>query len=812
MAKVSKSKSSSLKCAAKARSKRGRHCQWTEAMMASAVAAVRDQGMSQRAACKAFNVPRCTLQMRLVGKTEEGTKPGRPTMLSQEQEQKLVNYACNRAAMGIGFSRPQFMKYAGNLAHKHKVYFKRGQPSKRWWRAMKNRHEQLKLRQPEGTAAVRHQCMDMYKVSRYFEAVKKTLDDCSLQYKPENIWNMDETGVQFDYKPGKVVAAKGVKYLHSRTSGNRETITIICAINAAGKSLPPHLIVKGQTRRSLNSLQTENAPEGTTWSWSDSGWTKQGIALLWFKNSFLPYIGEERPQILIVDGHDSHNFIELIDVAVENNVHIIELPAHTSHWLQPCDRTVFGPFKNAYRKACADLTTLFPGSVVSKSNFCGLLKKAWEEAVTPSNIVSGFRACGIFPFNARAIPSEAYFPNSLYAERESVDTDVAVINAVSTVVAPNIASTQVQQSQLLQCSSAPLSHPTTNTGTAEVAGPSSSTHDSQVISATPELALVLMESSLSAEQLECFNFCFGKGYDLVKDDLFMTWKTLKQLSATTVADLLNDMSSLPLQTDADVSVTSESVLPQLDVSVTDLLVDNLDNLNQIEQSSAQQDTTAAAAVIPELCIEQTQLKEELLPTDRDDIAGSLSVNSLPAAIDHKQFPFCNSSHPGDSDSDVLPYPAQICRKSKNHTKKKYFILTSKEARAAKLQEIQNKLNREASKKAKAEASIRKRQEKIEKVNTKPKNKKPAKRQNKDTAASKVKTTRQKPSKQNDRKQNENQDTTDTVPCSVCYIRFCDDTSGRKWIQCQECDLWYHNECQGLDETGIATFICIQCDE
>jgi len=275
--------------------------------------------------------------------------------------------------------------------------------------------------------------MDSHKVSKYFEVLKTVMDDCSLQCKPQNIWNMDRTGVQLDYTPGKVVAGKGAKYLHSCTSGNRETITVTCAVNAVGKCLSPHVIVKGQTKRYLHSLQTENAPEGTTWSWSDSGWTKQGIALLWFKNSFLPNVGKERPQILVLDGHDSHNFIELIDAAIENNVHIIELPAHTSHWLQPCDRTVFGPFKNAYRKACEELCSSFPGSVVSKKTFCGLLKKAWEEAVTPSNTISGFRACGVYPFDPSAIPQEAFIPNSLYVHDDgekalgSVDSMMAAV-------------------------------------------------------------------------------------------------------------------------------------------------------------------------------------------------------------------------------------------------------------------------------------------------------------------------------------------------------------------------------------------------
>ena len=56
------------------RSKRGQHCQWTEASMAATIQAVRDQHVSQRQACKTFCVPRCTLQSRVSGKVDIGAK------------------------------------------------------------------------------------------------------------------------------------------------------------------------------------------------------------------------------------------------------------------------------------------------------------------------------------------------------------------------------------------------------------------------------------------------------------------------------------------------------------------------------------------------------------------------------------------------------------------------------------------------------------------------------------------------------------------------------------------------------------------
>ena len=66
---------------------------------------------------------------------------------------------------------------------------------------------------------------------------------------------MDETGMQFDYRPGKIIAKKGVKYLHSRTLGNRDRITVTACVSSMGNSLPPHFKVKGKTNRSLYSLK-----------------------------------------------------------------------------------------------------------------------------------------------------------------------------------------------------------------------------------------------------------------------------------------------------------------------------------------------------------------------------------------------------------------------------------------------------------------------------------------------------------------------------------------------------------------------------
>lgn len=54
---------------------------------------------------------------------------------------------------------------------------------------------------------------------------------------------------------------------------------------------------------------------------------------------------------------------------------------------------------------------------------------------------------------------------------------------------------------------------------------------------------------------------------------------------------------------------------------------------------------------------------------------------------------------------------------------------------------------------------------------------------------------------------------DTVPSGVCRMRCCGDKYKRKWIQSQQCLVWFHYDCQGLDDKArkpVRSFICVSC--
>ena len=72
--------------------------------MNAALLEIHDGDIGIRAAAKKYEIPRGTLQDRIHNRVQNGARIGRPTQLCIEDEQKLIDFAGNRAALGIGLS------------------------------------------------------------------------------------------------------------------------------------------------------------------------------------------------------------------------------------------------------------------------------------------------------------------------------------------------------------------------------------------------------------------------------------------------------------------------------------------------------------------------------------------------------------------------------------------------------------------------------------------------------------------------------------------------------------------------------------
>ena len=176
---------------------------------------------------------------------------------------------------------------------------------------------------------------------------------------------MDETGVPLDPKSPKVIARKGAKKIHCRTSGQKAQITVIGCGSATGQALPPFIIFAA---KQLSPSWIKEEIPGTRY---DKGW----------KNHFLPNVVSRRPLLLLLVGHSSHFEPATIEFAKENDVIIFVLPPHTTHECQPLDLSFFGALKKHWKFSCHEFYQNNPGKVTSKLNFCKVFKPAWLAAV-----------------------------------------------------------------------------------------------------------------------------------------------------------------------------------------------------------------------------------------------------------------------------------------------------------------------------------------------------------------------------------------------------------------------------------------------
>ncbi|CAH1978593.1 unnamed protein product [Acanthoscelides obtectus] len=54
-----------------------------------------------------------------------------------------------------------------------------------------------------------------------------------------------------------------------------------------------------------------------------------------------------------------------------------------------------------------------PVKRITKTSFNAIFTRVWSQCLTHENIVNGFRATGLYPFNPDILPDEAYIPSIL---------------------------------------------------------------------------------------------------------------------------------------------------------------------------------------------------------------------------------------------------------------------------------------------------------------------------------------------------------------------------------------------------------------
>ena len=117
--------------------------------------------------------------------------------------------------------------------------------------------------------------------------------------------------------------------------------------------------------------------------------------------------------------HTSHISVAVIDKAKANGVVLLTSPPHTSHKLQPLDRTEYGPLKKYFHVACNEWMLSNHGKLITIYEVAQCIGKSFPRAFKPKNILSGFRATGISSYD-RNVFSDNEFLSSYVTDRPQV--------------------------------------------------------------------------------------------------------------------------------------------------------------------------------------------------------------------------------------------------------------------------------------------------------------------------------------------------------------------------------------------------------
>ncbi|XP_041349184.1 uncharacterized protein LOC121368514 [Gigantopelta aegis] len=400
--------------------------------MKEAVRTVIDEGKSIRNICVTHDIKFSTLR-RYVKKarTSENKdliayspKYNCRQVFSHDEEILLQDYLIKASKIQYELTRKQVRELAYEFAVRNKkiireAWTKNSLAGEDWFTEYMKHFPNLSLRHPEATSLSRATSFNKKNVKDCFDNLQIVLE--RHHFGPNDIYNSDETGCITVQKVGntKVIACKSDKQVGKITSGERGTlVTMVGTINASGNSIPPFMVFP---RVHFKDSMLHGAPPGTIGSAHQTGWmTTENFTV--FMEHFIKSTkcSKELPVLLILDNHDTHLSIQTIDLAKDNGVIMLTLPPHCSHKMQPLDISVYGPFKSFYNQAANSFMTNHPGQTITIHDIAQIVGNAYPLAFKP-NIIAGFRASGIYPFNPNVFSEEDFLGSYVTDRPEWVD-------------------------------------------------------------------------------------------------------------------------------------------------------------------------------------------------------------------------------------------------------------------------------------------------------------------------------------------------------------------------------------------------------
>ena len=375
---------------------------YTQVDLTEAIRLVKEEKHSIYKANKLTGVPKETIRRKINADCAMILHPGPAPSFNRTLDNLMFRYAKDSGNAGFTLTPKQLrikvVEKAKIMKCKSRFNFRKGMASRKWLSKFLKRNR-LSIRRAQNLSMGRHK-VQKPDIDDFFNKLDLIYGNSNIS--PIQLFNVDETGLTMITTCTKVVAEVGKKHVYKHALGERGQLhTVIVCASKAGCVLPPYVIYKGALQFEQKMDPAFRIPLSIS-TVSRNGWSDCTHFERWLTEIFLPNVPSVRPIYLFLDGHGSHNSIELIAKLKSNQIILVVLPPHASHLVQPLDLTVFKAFKSAWSNSLDDFILQNPTATGVRENFYKLFYTFWEEAgmqAVRKNISSGFAEAGIYPLD-----------------------------------------------------------------------------------------------------------------------------------------------------------------------------------------------------------------------------------------------------------------------------------------------------------------------------------------------------------------------------------------------------------------------------
>lgn len=240
-------------------------------------------------------------------------KPGQRPIFDESMEDELYSYIINNQRYGQPTNGREIKRAAWSIAEqqgKADLFGETGPSNGFLYRFLK-RHPSLVARKPEGLSRAAA-AVSKTDIQKWFALIKQTLIEdgyAEILEDPCRIFNCDESG--FCLSPSKTSAyvEAGTKDVHHIQRG-KEQVTVMFCFSASGYVTKPFIVLKGKR---MSAELKNSVPEDVHVCLTENGWQTQRSFSTWidlFNDEIIAH-GIQKPVILFVDGHASHDSAEV---------------------------------------------------------------------------------------------------------------------------------------------------------------------------------------------------------------------------------------------------------------------------------------------------------------------------------------------------------------------------------------------------------------------------------------------------------------------------------------------------------------------